>query len=124
MDVKPTKGLKVKINAAREAVFGEEGVEVKKVSSPWKGPERDANRQDTRGLRRGRDHGFDGKSHWYPVDQMLTESGEKVVEEEITSRSRRIRKKKKSESFEAVVRARVFRTFQLSNLNWFPAPNQ
>ncbi len=82
MDVKPTKGLKVKINASREAVFGEEGVEVKKISAD----------KATNGMLTGRTLvgyaevevvGLDGKSHWYPVDQMLTEKGDKVVEEEI-----------------------------------------
>ena len=34
MDVKPSKGLKVKVSAAREAIFGEDGVEVKKVTVP------------------------------------------------------------------------------------------
>ena len=34
MDVKPSKGLKVKVNAVREAVFGEDGVEVKKAAIP------------------------------------------------------------------------------------------
>jgi hypothetical protein len=26
---------------------------------------------------------LDGKQHWYPTDEMLTDKGEKVVEEEI-----------------------------------------
>ena len=31
MEVKPSKGLKVKVSAVREAIFGEEGVEVRKI---------------------------------------------------------------------------------------------
>jgi hypothetical protein len=84
MDVKPSKGLKVKVNAAREAVFGEDGVEVKKIASP--------SGKEAAGTLTGRTlvgyaevemTELDGKGHWYPLDQMLTEKGEKVVEEEI-----------------------------------------
>lgn len=84
MDVKPAKGIKVKISASREAIFGEEGVEVKKVD-PVSG-------KSAMGTLTGRTlvgyaevemPAMDGKNHWYPVDQMLTESGEKVIEEEI-----------------------------------------
>lgn len=84
MEVKPAKGLKVKVSAAREAVFGEEGVEVKKIRSPAG--------KEASGTMTGRTlvgyaevemAGLDGKPHWYPVDQLLTEKGEKVVEEEI-----------------------------------------
>lgn len=84
MDIRPTKGLKVNANPTKEAVFGEEGVEVRKasISSP----------KDRLGTLTGRTlAGFaevemaslDGNKHWYPTDQMLTEKGEKVVEEEI-----------------------------------------
>lgn len=84
MDVKPRKGLKVSVKASREAVFGEDGVEVKKVSSP--------SGNAAAGTLTGRTlvgyaevemTSLDGKSHWYPVDQLLTDKGEKVVEEEI-----------------------------------------
>jgi hypothetical protein len=84
VEVKPAKGVKVKVNAAREAVFGEDGVEVKKVKSPTG--------KEAAGVMTGRTLvGYaevemtvlDGKPHWYPVDQLLTEKGEKVVEEEI-----------------------------------------
>lgn len=83
-EVKPVKGMKVKISASREAVFGDEGVEVKKVSAPQG--------KATTGTLTGRTlvgyaevemAGLDGKCHWYPVDQMVTENGDKVVEEEI-----------------------------------------
>ena len=84
MEVKPAKGLKVNCNPTKEAIFGEDGVEVKKASVPA-GKHR-------LGLLTGRTlagfaevemTGLDGKKHWYPTEEMLTEKGEKVVEEEI-----------------------------------------
>jgi hypothetical protein len=84
MDVKPSKGLKVKINAAREAVFGEDGVEVKKISSPsGKAASGTLTGRTLVGYAEVEMTALDGKSHWYPVEQMLTDKGEKVVEEEI-----------------------------------------
>ena len=83
-DVKPSKGLKVKVSATREAIFGEDGVEVKKVTAP---PAKKA-----LGTMTGRTlvgyaevemEALDGGKHWYPVDQLATEKGEKIVEEEI-----------------------------------------
>ena len=84
MEVKPVKGLKVNCNPAREAIFGEDGVEVKKASVPA-GKHR-------LGILTGRTlagfaevemTGLDGKKHWYPTDEMLSEKGDKIVEEEI-----------------------------------------
>jgi len=84
MEVRPTKDLKVICNPTREAIFGEDGVEVKKTSIP--------SVMHRPGMLTGRTlAGFaevemgalDAKKHWYPTDQMLTEKGEKVVEEEI-----------------------------------------
>ena len=84
MDEKPVKGLKVKVSASREAVFGEEGVEVKKVSSPsGKAATGTLTGRTLVGYAEVEVEGGDGKNHWYPVDQMLTEKGDKVVEEEI-----------------------------------------
>jgi len=84
MEVKPAKSLKVNCNPTKEAIFGEDGVEVKKASVPA-GKHR-------LGLLTGRTlagfaevemTGLDGNKHWYPTDEMLTDKGEKVVEEEI-----------------------------------------
>lgn len=84
MDMKPNKGLSVKVHAAREAVFGEEGVEVKKIPQ--------LSEKVKLGVMTGRTlagYGevemvaLDGKKHWYPIDQLTGEKGEKVVEEEI-----------------------------------------
>jgi hypothetical protein len=84
MEVKPAKGLKVSCAPTKEAVFGEDGVEVKKASLPAG--------KNRMGVLTGRTlAGFaevemtalDGKKHWYPTDEMLGEKGEKVVEEEM-----------------------------------------
>jgi len=84
MEIRPTKGLKVNCDPTREAIFGEDGVEVKKTSIP--------SVKQRPGMLTGRTlagfaevemEALDGKKHWYPTDQMLTEKGEKVVEEEI-----------------------------------------
>ena len=84
MDVRPAQGLKVNCNPSREAIFGEDGVEVKKASI--------ASTKHRLGVLTGRTlAGFaevemtalDGKKHWYPTDEVVTEKGEKVVEEEI-----------------------------------------
>jgi len=84
MEVRPAKGLKVNCSPTKEAIFGEDGVEVKKAAIPA-----DKHRL---GVLTGRTlAGFaevemtalDGKKHWYPTDEMLTDKGEKVVEEEL-----------------------------------------
>ena len=84
MEVRPAKGQKVNCNPSREAIFGEEGVEVKKAAIPA-GKHR-------LGIMTGRTlagfaevemEGLDGKTHWYPTEEMLTDKGDKVVEEEI-----------------------------------------
>jgi hypothetical protein len=84
MEVRPAKGLNVICTPSREAIFGEDGVEVKKTSIP--------SVKNRPGILTGRTlagfaevemEALDGNKHWYPTDQMLTEKGEKVVEEEI-----------------------------------------
>ncbi len=84
MEVRPAKGLKVNCSPTKEAIFGEDGVEVKKASVPA-GPH-------SLGVLTGRTlagfaevemAGLDGKKHWYPTEEILTDKGEKVVEEEI-----------------------------------------
>jgi hypothetical protein len=84
MEVRPAKDLKVRCTPTKEAVFGEDGVEVKKATIP--------NEKHKLGVLTGRTlAGFaevemtalDGKKHWYPTEEMLTDKGEKVVEEEI-----------------------------------------
>ena len=84
MDLKPSEGLKVKVNAVREAIFGEDGVEVKRIGQ--------MNEKVKAGVMTGRTIAgysevemstLDGKKHWYPIDQLVGEKGEKIVEEEI-----------------------------------------
>jgi len=83
MDLKPAKGIKVKVNASREAIFGDESVGVQRVTLG------DGARS---GVMTGRTLvGFcevempklDGHNHWYPVEDLTGEHGEKIVEEEI-----------------------------------------
>jgi len=83
MELKPSKGLKVQVNARREAIFGDESVSVQNVK---------LNNGANSGVMTGRTLiGFcevemqklDGKSHWYPVEDLAGEHGEKIVEEEI-----------------------------------------
>lgn len=83
MELKPSKGLKVLVNAQREAIFGDEAVSVQKIKL------NDGNKW---GLMTGQVlAGFcevdmqklDGRRHWYPIDDLAGEHGEKIVEEEI-----------------------------------------
>lgn len=84
MEVKPSKDLKVKCNPTKEAIFGEDGVEVKKASVPA-GERRIGilTGRTLAGFAEVEMAGLDGKKHWYPFEEMLTEKGDKVVEEEI-----------------------------------------
>ena len=83
MELKPSKGLKVQVNAHREAVFGDESVSVQQVT---------VNDGANLGVMTGRTLiGFcevemqklDGHAHWYPIDELAGEHGEKIVEEEV-----------------------------------------
>ena len=83
MEIKPSKGVKVLVNAQREAVFGDESVSIQKISL-------------NNGLKVGEMTGLtlagfcevempklDGKKHWYPIGDLIGEHGETVVEDEI-----------------------------------------
>jgi len=83
MELKPSKGLKVHVNAQKEAIFGDESVSVEKVT---------INDGANTGVMTGRTLiGFcevemqklDGRNHWYPIDDLTGEQGEKIIEEEI-----------------------------------------
>lgn len=83
MELKPAKGLRVQVNAHREAIFGDESVSVQKAT---------LNNGANQGVMTGRTLvGFcevemqklDGHSHWYPIEDLAGEHGEKIVEEEI-----------------------------------------
>ncbi len=83
MEIKPAKGVKVKVNAQREAIFGEESVGVQKVV---------LNNGNNVGVMTGNVlagycevemQKLDGRKHWYPIGDLQGEKGESVVEEEI-----------------------------------------
>ena len=83
MDTKPSKGLKVVVNAGREAIFGEESVSIQKIALG------DGSRNGVMtGLVLA---GFcevdmakpDGRKHWFPLEDLIGEHGEKIVEDEI-----------------------------------------
>ena len=84
MELKPAKGLKVKVEAAREAVFGEESVQVRKVTLPDGGARKGILTGTViAGYCEVEMPSLDGKRHWYPVEGLVGEKGEKIVEEEI-----------------------------------------
>jgi hypothetical protein len=84
MEVRPTKGLKVNCTPTKEAIFGEDGVEVKKAAVPsGKGKTGILTGRTLAGFAEVEMGDLDGKKHWYPTEEMLTDKGEKVVEEEI-----------------------------------------
>lgn len=83
LELKPARGVKVKVNAQREAIFGDESVSVERAT---------LNDGARAGVMTGRTLvGFcevempklDGHNHWYPIEDLLGEHGEKIVEEEI-----------------------------------------
>jgi hypothetical protein len=84
MELKPEKGIRVKVRPTKEAVFGEEEVTVNDVGFP-----KDASRD---GILTGNTLAgycevemlaLDGKRHWYPIDEITGENGEKLVEESV-----------------------------------------
>lgn len=84
MEVKPSKGLKVKVNAQREAVFGDESVAINKVSIPNDGSRAGVLTGVTlAGFCEVEMPALDGKKHWYPIGDLSGEHGEHIVEEEI-----------------------------------------
>jgi hypothetical protein len=81
METKPSKGMKVKVNAQREAIFGDESVSVQRVVM---------NNGNNAGVMTGRTlvgfveiEGNDGHKHWFPIEDLTGEQGERFVEEEI-----------------------------------------
>jgi len=84
LEVKPAKGLKVKVNAQREAVFGDESVAVSKISLPDDGSRMGVMTGTTlAGYCEVEMPSLDGKKHWYPVGDLVGEKGELIVEDEI-----------------------------------------
>jgi hypothetical protein len=83
MELKPSKGLKVKVNATREVVFEDEALSVKKVSLAEKSLTGEMTGVTLAGYSEVLMPALDGKKHWYPIDSLEGENGEKIVEEEI-----------------------------------------
>ena len=84
MEVKPSKGLSVRVNAQREAVFGEESVTVNRVSLGGEASRMGVLTGTTlAGFCEVEMAGLDGKRHWYPIDDISGVNGEKVVEDEV-----------------------------------------
>ena len=83
MEIKPSKGVRVVVNAQREAVFGDESVSIRKISlndGPRVG---EMTGLTLTGFCEVEMPKLDGKKHWYPIGDLVGEHGETVVEEEI-----------------------------------------
>ncbi len=83
MELKPTKGLKVTVNAQREAIFGEESVSVQRIALDDKSRMGVMTGMVLAGFCEVDMQKLDGKKHWFPLDDLVGEHGEKFVEEEI-----------------------------------------
>ncbi len=83
MELKPSKGLKVKVNATREVIFEDESMSVKRVSLPDKSRGGVLTGVTLAGYSQVTMPELDAKQHWYPIDSLIGEHGEKIVEEEI-----------------------------------------
>jgi len=83
MELKPSKGLKVLVNAQREAIFGDESVSVQRVSVNDGSRAGVLTGQALAGFCEVEMQELDGRKHWYPIDDLAGEHGEKIVEEEI-----------------------------------------
>ncbi len=83
MDQKPSKGLKVQVNAQKEAIFGDESVSVQKVVLTTGRNVGVMTGHTLAGFCEVDMQGLDGRKHWYPIEDLSGEHGEKIVEEEI-----------------------------------------
>jgi len=83
MEVKPSKGLKVVVNAKREAIFGDESVSIRNVSLDDGAKAGDMTGSVLAGFCEIEMPKLDGKRHWYPIGELVGEHGETIVEEEI-----------------------------------------
>jgi hypothetical protein len=84
LEIKPSKGIKVKVSARREAVFGDESVAVNKVSLPNDGSSAGVLTGTTlAGFCEVEMPALDGKRHWYPIEDLSGEHGEAIVEDEV-----------------------------------------
>ena len=83
MELKPSKGLRVQVNAHREAVFGDESVSVQPVTISTAANVGVMTGRTLNGFCEVEMQKLDGRSLWYPVEDLSGEHGEKIVEEEV-----------------------------------------
>jgi hypothetical protein len=84
MELRPTKDMKVRVNALREAVFGEESVEVKKITfKDEKSRIGSMTGVTLAGYCEVDMPNLDKRKHWYPIGDLVGENGEGIVEEEV-----------------------------------------
>lgn len=83
MELKPSKGLRVLVSAQREAIFGDESVSVQKVRLDNGHNSGVMTGQNLAGYCEVDMKGLDGQKHWYPIEDLQGEHGEKIVEDEI-----------------------------------------
>ncbi len=83
MELKPSKGLRVHVSAQREAIFGDESVSVQKVSLSEGASDGVMTGRTLVGFCEVEMQRLDGRNHWYPIDDLAGENGERIVEEEI-----------------------------------------
>jgi hypothetical protein len=83
MELKPAKGLKVIVNAHREAIFGDEAVDIQQVTLPDGSNSGVMTGNVLAGFCEIEMQKLDGRKHWYPIGDLKGENGENLVEEEI-----------------------------------------
>lgn len=83
MELKPSKGLRVRVNARREAIFGDESVSVQTISLGEGARGGVMTGRTLIGFGEVEMQELDGRAHWYPIDELAGEHGETVVEEQV-----------------------------------------
>jgi hypothetical protein len=83
MELKPLKGIKVRVNAQREALFGDESVSVQKITLNDGSREGVLTGITLAGFCEVEMPKLDGRKHWYPIEDLAGEKGETIVEEEV-----------------------------------------
>lgn len=71
------------VNAQREAIFGDEAVSIRKIAINDGAKVGVMTGLTLAGFCEVEMQGLDGRKHWFPIDDLAGEHGEKIVEEEI-----------------------------------------
>ena len=71
------------VNAQREAIFGDESVAIQKISLGERQRAGVMTGEVLAGFCEVQMPSLDGGKHWYPIDGLEGEQGEKVVEDEV-----------------------------------------